>query len=145
MKADVRFYTRSGNTRKLADRAIKAIDNSDYAETVTISLNETVDLLFLGCSPYGGKFHPQVGHFLEYNKNKIKKIVLFGTSASGKSLYEEVKKLCEKLNIEIDSEYFDCKGRFMFLNRKRPNEEDLNKLETFVVRKVMEEKLKNEI
>ena len=48
MKTAIRYYTRSGNTKKLADAIGAAL--SLQAETVDTPLTEKVDLLLLGCS-----------------------------------------------------------------------------------------------
>ena len=48
MKYAVRLYTRSGNTKKLADAVAKIV--SVEAKDVTVPLDEKTDILFLGCS-----------------------------------------------------------------------------------------------
>ena len=50
MKAAVRYYTKSGNTKKLADAIAKAVGVE--ADTVDHQLEEDIDILFLGSSVY---------------------------------------------------------------------------------------------
>ena len=50
MKIAVRYYTRSGNTKKLAEAIAKAVGAE--AKTVDEPLWEDVDILFLGSSVY---------------------------------------------------------------------------------------------
>ena len=50
MKIAVRYYTRSGNTRKLAEAVAKAVNTQ--ANDVSVPLTEKADILFLGCSYY---------------------------------------------------------------------------------------------
>ena len=79
MKVAVRYYTRSGNTKKLADVIAKTV--SCEAKDVTVSLTEKVDILFLGCSYYAFDVDEAVKRFILENKQNIGKIVCFGTSA----------------------------------------------------------------
>ena len=50
MKIAVRYYTRSGNTKKLAEAVAGAV--SVEAKDVSVPLEEKSDVLFLGCSYY---------------------------------------------------------------------------------------------
>ena len=54
MTIAVRYYTKSGNTKKLAEEAAKAAGVS--AKDVSVPLSEKADLLFLGSSVYAGKY-----------------------------------------------------------------------------------------
>ena len=53
MKIAVRYYTRSGNTQKLAEAVAAAVGVE--ALPVSEPLTEPVDVLFLGCSYYAFK------------------------------------------------------------------------------------------
>ena len=46
MKIAVRYFSRGGNTKKLADAIAKAVGVD--AETTSVPLTEDVDILFLG-------------------------------------------------------------------------------------------------
>ena len=50
MKVAVRYFSRGGNTKKLAEAIASAIGVE--AKDVSFGLNEDVDLLFLGSSVY---------------------------------------------------------------------------------------------
>ena len=50
MKVEVRYFTRTGNTKKLADAISEALGVK--AETVDAPLSEKADILFLGSSVY---------------------------------------------------------------------------------------------
>ena len=50
MKIAVRYYTRSGNTKKLAEAIADAVKVD--AKDVTVPLMKKADILFLGCSYY---------------------------------------------------------------------------------------------
>lgn len=132
MKVSVRYYTRSGNTEKLADAIAKEIGVS--AENVLVPLEDKVDVLFLGCSYYAFDVDENVKKFIKDNKDKIGKIVCFGTSAMMKSVYKPMKKVAEEFGIAIEKEDFHCRGSFGPVHKGRPNEDDLNNAKAFAKR-----------
>ena len=123
MSVAVRYYTRSGNTKKLAD-AIAARLGVE-ACTVDKGLLERVDVLFLGCSYYAFDVDEAVKEFILANKWNIGKIVLFGTSAMMKSAYKPVKKVADEARVELTHEEFHCRGQFHFAHKGRPDENDM--------------------
>ena len=62
MKIAVRYYTRSGNTKKLAEAVANAV--SADAKDITVPLTEKVDILFLGCSYYAFDIDEAVKEFI---------------------------------------------------------------------------------
>lgn len=132
MNIAVRYYTRSGNTKKLADAAASAAGVK--AENVDVPLTEKADILFLGCSYYAFDVDSSVKEFIVNNKDNICKIVLIGTSAMMKSMKKPVRKITKDAGIELSEEEFHCKGEFKFANKGRPNEDDLKKAKEFVRR-----------
>ena len=131
MKIAVRYYTRSGNTEKLA-KAIGAAINVDV-ETVDEPLTEKADVLFLGCSYYAFDVDSSVKKFLNDNKDRIGKVVCFGTSAMMKSTKKPIKKAAAKLGVEVCEQEFHCKGRFGRIHKGRPNEQDLKNVADFAI------------
>ena len=132
MKVSVRFYTRSGNTEKLADAIAKAI--GVRAENVSVPLENKVDVLFVGCSYYAFDVDENVKKFIKDNKDKIGKIICFGTSAMMKSVYKPMKKVAEEYGIDIAKEDFHCRGSFGPVHKGRPNADDLNNAKVFAKR-----------
>lgn len=130
MKTAVRFHTRSGNTKKLAEAAAEAAGVK--AEDVFVPLEEKVDLLFLGSSVYGGKPDKAVIGFISANSDKIGKIAVFGSSALKRSSKDKIKEEAEKYDITVCDEEFGCLGSFMFLHKNRPNAQDEAELRSFV-------------
>lgn len=130
MKVSVRYYTRSGNTEKLADAIAKEIGVN--AENVSVPLEDKVDVLFLGCSYYAFDVDENVKKFIKENKDRIGKIICFGTSAMMKSVYKPMKKVAEEYGIDIAKEDFHCRGSFGPMHKGRPNEDDLNDAKEFV-------------
>ena len=129
MKIAIRYFTRSGHTQKLAEAIAEKIHVK--AETISLPLSEKVDILFLGCSYYAFDMDKEVKSFIAENKDKIGKIVCFGTSAMMKSMKKPMKKVADMYGIKLFDEEFHCKGEFKFANKGRPNAEDLNQAALF--------------
>ena len=129
MKIGVRFYTRSGNTKKLADALAKSV--SVEAKEVTVPLEEKVDILFLGCSYYAFDVDEAVKQFILENKEKLGKIVCFGTSAMMKSMRKPVSKVADTVGVVVAEEEFHCRGSFGPMHKGRPNTKDLEEVAAF--------------
>ncbi|MBQ8404571.1 MAG: flavodoxin [Clostridia bacterium] len=129
MKTAVRYYTRSGNTQKLAEAVAAAL--SVEALDVNIPLSEKVDVLFLGCSYYAFDVDEAVKNFILENKDKIGKIVCFGTSAMMKSMKKPVGKVAQSVGVELAAEEFHCRGKFGALHKSRPDANDLKSAAQF--------------
>ena len=123
MKIAVRYYTRSGNTKKLAEAVAEAV--SVEAKDVSVPLGEKADVLFLGCSYYAFDVDPTVKDFIVSNKDNISEIVCFGTSAMMKSMKKPVRKVADTVGVTVADEEFHCRGEFAKIHKGRPNEEDL--------------------
>ncbi len=124
MKVAVRYYTKTGNTKKLAD-AIAKVCNVE-AKPISEPVNEKVDILFLGNSYYAFSIDPEVREFVQgLDKNKIGKIVNFGSAAMLNSTYKKVKAVADKVGIKMDEREFHCKGEFKGVHKGRPNDDDV--------------------
>lgn len=123
MSIAVRYFTRSGNTKKLADAIARRLGVE--AKTVDNGLLERADILFLGCSYYAFDVDDAVKEFIRANRWNIGTIVLFGTSAMMKSVYKPVKKIADEAGVKLATEEFHCRGQFHFAHKGRPNEEDI--------------------
>lgn len=129
MKIAVYYYTRSGNTKKLAEAVAAAAGVS--AEEINVPLQEKADILFLGSSPYGFDMDPAVRAFIEQNHKKIGTLVCFGSSASGMSTSKKIRKLADEKGLAVCEDFFQCPGHFMMLHKNRPNESDLSAAAAF--------------
>lgn len=123
MKIAVRYYTRSGNTQKLAEAIAEALGVS--AKDVSVPLSGKADLLFLGSSVYAGGVDGAVRDFIESNRENIGALVNFSTAALVRSTYKQVKKLAAENGIDLAEEEFHCRGSFAMVHRGRPNSDDL--------------------
>ena len=127
----VRYYTKTGNTKRLADALAKELG----VEALPISepITEKVDILFLGNSYYAFNIDPEVRNFVaSLSKDKVGKIVNFGSAALLNSTYKKVKAEADKIGIPMDEKEFHCKGEFKGLHKGRPNENDINAAVEFV-------------
>lgn len=132
MKIAVRYYTRSGNTKKLAEAIANSV--SVEAKDVSVDLEEKADVLFLGCSYYAFDVDAAVKAFIVKNKDNIGKIVCFGTSAMMKSMIKPVKKVAATVNVTVADEDFHCRGQFAKVHKGRPNEDDMRQAAEFAKR-----------
>ena len=123
MKIAVRYYSRGGNTKKLAEAIAEAVGVE--AKTVSEPLTEDVDILFLGSSPYAFDVDGEVKKFISGINVGVGKAVNFSTSASLKSTKKYVEMLLAEKNIPMEKEEFSRPGSFLFLHKGRPNAEDL--------------------
>ncbi len=123
MKIAVRYFTRSGNTKKLADAIAEALGVE--AKDLSAPLTEKVDLLFLGSSVYAYGVDGKVRNYLEDNAMRIGKLVNFSTAALISGTYAQISKIAEQNDIPLAKEEFHCRGSFAMLHKGRPNQEDL--------------------
>ena len=124
MKCAVRYYTKTGNTKRLAE----AVAAAAGVEALPISapVKEAVDLLFLGNSYYAFNIDPEVRDFIHsLDKSKVGKIANFGSAAMLNSTYKKVKAEADKVGIPMAEQEFHCKGEFKGVHKGRPNAEDL--------------------
>ncbi|MBQ8371386.1 MAG: flavodoxin [Clostridia bacterium] len=131
MNIAIRYYTRSGNTKKLADAIAEAI--SVEAKDITAPLTEKADILFLGSSYYAFDADDAVKRFIADNKDSIGRIVCFGTSAMMKSMRKHIAKVADKLDVAVADEEFHCRGRFGIIHKGRPNEKDVESVKEFAI------------
>jgi len=124
MKIAVRYYTKTGNTKKLAEAVAKAAGTE--ALPISSPITEPVDVLFLGNSYYAFSIDPEVRKFIQGpDKAKVGKIVNFGSAAMLNSTFKKVKAEADKIGIPMDEREFHCKGEFKGMHKGRPNAEDL--------------------
>lgn len=126
----VRYYTRTGNTERLAKAVADALGVE--ALPITAPVEEPVDLLFLGNSYYAFSIDPEVKSFVRsLDKSKVGKIVNFGSAAMLNSTYKKVKAEADLAGIPMEEREFHCRGEFKGLHKGRPNAEDLRAAAAF--------------
>ncbi len=124
MKIAVRYYTKTGNTRRLAEAVAAAVGVE--ALPLSAPLAEPVDVLFLGNSYYAFSIDPEVRDFVrKLDRSKVGKIVNFGSAAMLNSTYKKVKTEADKVGIPMDEREFHCKGEFKGIHKGKPDAADL--------------------
>jgi len=119
------YKSRSGNTAKLAEAVAGAIGVKAQPVSDNPAVNG-VDTLFVGASIYAERIDKALRVFLPaLDKSQVKKVVVFGTACGPKSAHGEIKALLAPKGIEVADEFFQCRGKFLFINKGRPDEADL--------------------
>ena len=130
MKTAVRYYTKTGNTKKLAEAVAEAVGTE--ALPISSPVTEPVDILFLGNSYYAFSIDPEVREFVaSLDKNMVGKIVNFGSAAMLNSTYKKVKAEADKVGIPMDEREFHCKGEFKGIHKGKPDENDMQEAAEF--------------
>lgn len=132
MKIAIRYYTKTGNTKKLAEAIGSAINIE--AKTVDEPLTEDVDILFLGSAVYAAGIDKRVKEFIENIDVNVGKVVNFSSAALIKSTYNQVKKQVEQKGLKMSEDEFHCRGAFKFVHRGHPDETDLKNAQEFAKR-----------
>ena len=136
MNIAVRYYTKTGNTKRLAEAVAKAVGVE--AHPISTPVSEPVDILFLGNSYYAFSIDPEVRDFVRLlDKNKVGRIVNFGSACMLNSTWKKVKAEADKVGIKMDEREFHCKGEFKGLHKGKPDESDLKAAAAFA-KKIVE-------
>ena len=126
----VRYYTQTGNTKRLAEAIAEEL--GVQALPISAPITEKVDVLFLGNSYYAFTIAPEVRDFVSgLEKDKVGKIINFGTAAMMNSTYKKVRSVAATKDIPVLDREFHCKGEFKGMNKGRPNEDDLKAARVF--------------
>ena len=130
MKVAVRYYTKTGNTKRLAEAVAKAVNAE--ALPISVPVTERVDILFLGNSYYAFSIDPEVRSFVSsLDKELVGRIVNFGSAAMLNSTYKKVKAEADKAGIPMDEREFHCPGEFKGLHKGKPDAADLKAAAAF--------------
>ena len=130
MKVAVRYYTKTGNTKRLAEAVAKALGVE--ALPLSAPVEERVDMLFLGNSYYAFSIDPEVKDFIRrLDKDKVGKLVNFGSAAMLNSTWKKVKAEADKAGIPMEEREFHCKGEFKGLHKGKPDADDLEAAAAF--------------
>ena len=130
MKTAVRYYTKTGNTKRLAE-AVAEVAGVE-ALPISVPVEEPVDILFLGNSYYAFSIDPEVKAFIaSLDKTKVGRIVNFGSAALLNSTWKKVKAEADRAGIPMDERECHCRGEFKGIHKGKPDEEDLKAAAAF--------------
>lgn len=125
MKIEIRYYSKGGNTKKIAEAIGEKL--GIIARPISEPIKEDIDVLFLCNSVYGATVAIEVKDFLSITDKKITTIYNVSSACLMKSTYKSVKRLCKKFDLNLSKKEFHCKGSYK--NKKvdsHPNQNDLN-------------------
>ncbi|MCC8091449.1 MAG: flavodoxin, partial [Oscillospiraceae bacterium] len=124
-------FSKSGNTKKLADEIAKTVGCN--AQSIPTSIDDSVDILFLGASVYWGGISSEVKKYIQtLDKDRIGKVVVFSTSALAERAFPQMQKKLQDKGIPVENKNFYCRGEFTALHKGRPNQDDLKVAKKFV-------------
>ena len=125
MKIKVRYYSRGGNTKSLAE----AIAKGTKVEAISIddknaTINEKTDILFIGGALYAYGLDNKLKEYIsKLDANNIGKAVVFSTSWISKHSIDLLKKALNENGIDVLEEYIYYKSK--------PTEEELREASSF--------------
>lgn len=126
MKIQVRYYSRSGNTKLLAEEIakecnVKAISIDDKKA----SIDKKTDILFIGGALYMYGIDKKLKQYIsELNPNNINKAIVFSTTSISKHSISIIKKLLKDKGINVSDKYIYA--------RSKPNNKELNEARIIV-------------
>lgn len=124
MNIEVRYYSRGGNTKLLAE----AIGNSLNVKAISIDeadskITNKTDILFIGGALYAyGLDKKLVKYIDEIDANMINKAIVFSTSWLSKHSIDLIKKKLKEKGIDVLEEYIYYKNK--------PNEKELEEAQS---------------
>lgn len=100
MKIAVRYQSRGGNTKAVAE--IIASSTGVKAESVDATINEYVDVLFVGGGVYMGRLDKSLSDFLsKLNSDNVGQIVCFSTTGSMNSTLKQIEAISIQKGISV--------------------------------------------
>ncbi|MCD7715502.1 MAG: flavodoxin [Lachnospiraceae bacterium] len=132
MMIQVRYFSKGGNTEKLAKCIARTA--GVQAQPIRNGASDRADILFLGASVYWGGIDNKVKDYVEQlDPKKIRKVVIFSTSALAQRAFPDIRKRLEKKGIPVAEENFYCRGEFTALHKGHPDTDDLKAAERFTM------------
>ena len=133
MKTQVRYFSQTGNTKRLADAIAAAADTQ--APTIDTPIAEKTDLLFLGAAIYWAGIDRRVKDFIaSLDQKKVSRVAIFSNSALAERAYPSLAKALTEKGIRVEKDNFYCRGQFKLLHRGRPNTADIEDAYAFAKR-----------
>ena len=125
MKVEVRYYSRSGNTKMLAEAIAKGTNVSAISvDKKDSEIKDDVDVLFIGGALYAYGLDKNLKQYLNtLNNDKVKKAVVFSTSWISKHSIDLIKNALIEKGINVEEEYFYTKNK--------PSDDELKEAENF--------------
>ena len=113
MNIAVRYYSKSGNTRAVAEAVAEAVGvKAVSVDTAEADIKEPVDLLFIGGALYAYGLDKHLKEYLKtLKKENVKKAVVFSTSWLSKHSVDLTKNGLREAEIPVEQEFFYVKNK----------------------------------
>ena len=124
MKVAVVYQSRTGHTKSVAESIADAL--GVQALDVKDAHGIQADVILLGSGVYAAQLDESTKAFIDsLNSNCCKKVALYGTSAGGRKPFGMMAKRLERKGLVVDADFLYIPGAWAFLNKGRPNADDL--------------------
>ena len=113
MKAAVRYYSRTGNT-KIAAEAIARVAGTRAVsvDAPDAAIQDPVDVLFIGGALYAYGIDEHMKSFIHnLRKDKVRKAIIFSTSWISKHAIELIRSGLQKQGIQVEEESLYFRGK----------------------------------
>lgn len=113
MNIAVRYYSKSGNTKAVADAVAEAVGvKAVSVDAAQADIKEPVDLLFIGGALYAYGLDKHLKEYLKtLKKENVKKAVVFSTSWLSKHSVDLIKNGLKEAGIPVEEEFFYVKNK----------------------------------
>ncbi len=130
IKYAIRYFSREGSTKKLADAIAEELGIIAY--DVNEPLVDPVDVLFLGGAVYRNDLDFEFRSFIEtLDSELVGEAVVFSISSGNKMPYDVVKAILDEKGIKWNEKTYFCKGKKLFMNAGHPDMDDLKAVKIF--------------
>ena len=113
MNIAVRYYSKSGNTKAVADAVAEAVGvKAVSVDAAQANIKEPVDLLFIGGALYAYGLDKHLREYLKaLKKDNVRKAVVFSTSWLSKHSVDLIKSGLKEAGIPVEEEFFYVKNK----------------------------------
>ncbi len=113
MKTAVRYYSRSGNTKTVAEAIARAAGvQAVSVDAPNAEITEETDLLFIGGALYAYGLASNLKEYLgKIDGSKVRRAVVFSTSSISKHAIDLIKKGLREKGISVEDDFFYVKGK----------------------------------
>ena len=113
MKTAVRYYSRTGNTKVIAE-AIAPVAGCQ-AESIEVPLEGMTDILFLGGALYWGKIPRTLKEYIKsLSPHRVKYVAVFTTAGILESASEIYKVFLRYHDLKVMKDTYFCNGKRVY-------------------------------
>ena len=107
MNVAIRYYSKTGHTKDIAEALAEGAGEMAISITDEPTLNEKVDILFLGGAPYANIMAPELREYAsKLTPETVGKVVLFSTSNWSRRTMLALRKMLKNQGISVEQETF---------------------------------------